>query len=1070
MNFTRSWPSILAALLLGLGSALGFAQGSALRSTASFKVYSDAEGLPQRTVFAMTADAQGRLWAGTLAGLCCFDGHQWRSPELPASPHAIFVNANAMATLTDGRVWVGTRYQGILELRDGAWTAIGRSSGLPSENINAILESTTRDRSGKPVIWVATYDHGAARWADGAWKAFGKPEGLGEARLFCLLERGDGKAERSVWAGSDQGLWIFDGQKWRPFEGNAGLPDRRIRVLAETVDTDGQPSLWIGFEQGGLARWKGRRLELMPVEKLTGSGRVRALLPDPASGGKALLVGILGGGVARYENGHWEMLGSAQGLCTDQIRSLASTPGGRNGRVLWIGTEGRGIARYAGEAWRKVQPPWPSLDPRVQGFVEVGSGAPGRSRLWMGNMTQGLAGLQDSSWTVLGKQSGVPSETLRGLYGFPGRADFFFGTFQGLGQVQDGRCRMFTPRDGLPAAQVRAIEGSPKAAGGPLLWIGTSRGLATFNGHTFTPQSLPEGTSEFSVRTLCQDGDRLWVGTDKGMACLEGGHWTTLPFFPRLGEISIRSILPQTVSGRRSLWIGTYGSGIYWIPDQSHPEGLRQVLVASEPELPRLLIHGIVQGPDGWVYASTNRGVLRLRGQQADGQVAVDRFTTDDGLPTNECLEGGLYADSAGRIWVGTLDGIAYLEASRIGLDRTPKPLVWDSVQVMGRNLKPGASLGHREQGLGFQFRLLSHHREQDTQYQTQLIGLQTHPEPWTTSPEIHFYSLPPGPYRLKVWARDYAGNLSGPLEFPFRMAPPPWLGIWALAGYVLLAGGAVVGLMRLRMRILAERNRALEVTVRKATREVLHQKRDLERLNQELLLLNEEKNRFIGIAAHDLKNPLNAIVLVCNGLIQGDLADCPDEIKPWLERADHAAKEMTTLIHEFLDINAIESGRMNPDMRAVPIQEFLSSLLLSSQSKAEAKGQRIEVEVDPELRVWADPQHLLQILDNLLSNAIKFSPRGTAVRVKVRAADRLVIFSVEDEGPGLTDADKANLFVRFMRLSARPTAGESSTGLGLSIAQQLVEAMGGRIWAENNPGPGACFKVELGEAPAEAP
>lgn len=1054
MFLRRVLPCLLTTLWLG--GASGLAQQTLPDFTASFKVDSDAEGLPQRTIFAMAPDAQGRLWAGTLAGVCVFDGYRWRTPELPASPHAVFVNANAITALSDGRMWIGTRFQGILEAKRGAEWRLERVVGLPSENINAILESASKDRTGKPVIWVATYDQGAARLTEGAWQRFGKAEGLGELRLFCLLERRD-KGGSSIWAGSDQGLWIFDGARWHPFGGNSGLPDRRIRTLAETADG----SLWIGFEQGGLARWKDGHLEGMPLERLTGSGRVRALLPDPATAGKALLVGILGGGVARYEEGRWELLDTRRGLCTNQVRSLAATPGGRNGHVLWIGTEGRGVARYAGEGWKKVLPPWPSPDPRVQCFVETSGAGPGKRTLWMGSMTQGLAGFADGTWKTLGKGAGIPPETVRGLYGFPGRSDFYFGTFQGLGHVQEGRCRLFTPKDGLPAAQLRSLEGDPLAPGGPRLWIGTSRGLASFDGRRFKSYPPPQDGAEFSVRTLRLDGDRLWVGTDRGVACLEGEQWISLPFFRRLGDASIRSILPQVISGRKSLWIGTYGSGIYWIPDLNHPEGLRQLTSSREPELPSLLIHGMVQGPDDCVFASTKSGVLRLRPER--NEVDVDRFTTADGLPANECLEGGLYADRMGRIWVGTLDGIAFLEAGKIGWDRSPKPLIWDGMSARGRNLPPGTTLGHREQGLDFQFRLVSHHREQDTKYQTQLEGLQSSPEPWSSSPGIHFYSLPPGKYRLKVWAKDYAGNLSDPLEFPFRMAPPPWLGIGAITAYLFLAGAAIFGLMRLRTRILAERNRMLEASVQQATLEVRLQKRDLERLNQELLLLNEEKNRFIGIAAHDLKNPLNAIALVCDGLLSGGLADCSEEVRPWLERANHAANEMTSLIHEFLDINAIESGRMHPEMRAVSAREILGSVLMSSQAKAEAKGQKIVVAANPELQVWADPQHLLQVLDNLLSNAIKFSPRDATIHLNLEPTERRMVFSVEDQGPGLTEEDQANLFKRFMRLSARPTAGESSTGLGLSIAQQLVEAMGGRIWAENKPDHGAVFRVELG-------
>jgi signal transduction histidine kinase len=112
--------------------------------------------------------------------------------------------------------------------------------------------------------------------------------------------------------------------------------------------------------------------------------------------------------------------------------------------------------------------------------------------------------------------------------------------------------------------------------------------------------------------------------------------------------------------------------------------------------------------------------------------------------------------------------------------------------------------------------------------------------------------------------------------------------------------------------------------------------------------------------------------------------------------------------------------------------------------------------------RVFADPKFVFAVLDNLLSNAIKFSPFGSAVTVRVTEFEGRVRIAVRDQGPGLTEADRQRLFGRFSRLSAKPTGGEKSVGLGLSIAKQMVEACGGRIWAESEAGKGATFLVEL--------
>jgi signal transduction histidine kinase len=129
------------------------------------------------------------------------------------------------------------------------------------------------------------------------------------------------------------------------------------------------------------------------------------------------------------------------------------------------------------------------------------------------------------------------------------------------------------------------------------------------------------------------------------------------------------------------------------------------------------------------------------------------------------------------------------------------------------------------------------------------------------------------------------------------------------------------------------------------------------------------------------------------------------------------------------------------------------------------SKEQKFELASEAGCRVRGDPEWLKVIFDNLISNAVKFSPRQSSIAITVSCQGEKALVTVKDQGPGLTPEDKKKLFGKFQRLSARPTGGESSTGLGLSIAEQLVRKAGGRIWAASETGQGSTFYVELPRA-----
>ena len=233
----------------------------------------------------------------------------------------------------------------------------------------------------------------------------------------------------------------------------------------------------------------------------------------------------------------------------------------------------------------------------------------------------------------------------------------------------------------------------------------------------------------------------------------------------------------------------------------------------------------------------------------------------------------------------------------------------------------------------------------------------------------------------------------------------------------------------------------------------------ELAKSNEHLVHLNQEKNEFLGIAAHDLKNPLT--VIMGSAQMAGMMED-RREVNELLDGISKAAVRMRDLIANLLDVNAIEEGRFTSQVEPCDLGALVTQCVENNQAVATKK--RILIRTEAAAGHWAkaDPAATRQILDNLISNALKFSPPNTTVRVQTRVESCQVWVVVRDQGPGISAADQQKLFQKYSRLSARPTGGESSTGLGLAIVKRLAEAMAGTIQCESEPGAGAAFILRL--------
>lgn len=234
-------------------------------------------------------------------------------------------------------------------------------------------------------------------------------------------------------------------------------------------------------------------------------------------------------------------------------------------------------------------------------------------------------------------------------------------------------------------------------------------------------------------------------------------------------------------------------------------------------------------------------------------------------------------------------------------------------------------------------------------------------------------------------------------------------------------------------------------------------------RLYEQLLELNSVKNKFLGIAAHDLRNPLAVIKGYAGLFLDGLAGPLTDTQRQFLANMNKICQTMLTLVNDLLDVSAIEAGEIRLDLRETDLAAFLEEIC--AFHKLLAKGKRIELKLEVSAGlpvVPMDPDRVTQIVTNLVSNAIKFSRPESVVVLRASAARGAAEISVEDQGPGIPENELPKIFNYFSRTSVRPTAGEASTGLGLAIVKRMVEAHGGRIWVESSVGKGSKFTFQI--------
>lgn len=556
---------VLIALLLPLACLLPAVEFAAGLADAARSAWSEADGLPQNTVYAVCRGRDGFLWIGTDSGLVRFDGLSFQGVSGAAS-HGTLTGkpVTALAETSDGALWIATYGEGLVRLHAGGFRRFRRGEGLPSDAVWCLA-------AWNGTLWAGTVGGGLARVQDGEVRTVSRRQGLPGATVLALAVSGDGALwvgtdrglargrdgsftavaipgagaappvralhvdqAKDLWVGTAVGLFRLRGGSWRRYDRRHGLPGPFVRVLAG----DGDGRLWVGGDDGLALLLRDGRFRAWTRDDGLTDNTIMAVRGDDQG---SIWLGTAAGGLMRLRRGAVRAWGDRQGLPDRQLLAVCQDDAGS----VWLGSYGAGVVRLRDGVCERPVGLGPLATAAAYALLPVGGD------LWIGSQAGlwrlGTAGLRpvpgleslavtsllaDSEGRLLAGTSGrgpfrvtgdaaVPLAAPPGLdrAAVPALARgrdgaLWVATFgDGLYRLSDGAWRRFGSGDGLPGSSVFAL----LLARDGTLWCGGEGGVARLRGDRFRAYGRAEGLPAGTVYSLVEAGGRLWMGSHRGV-------------------------------------------------------------------------------------------------------------------------------------------------------------------------------------------------------------------------------------------------------------------------------------------------------------------------------------------------------------------------------------------------------------------------------------------------------------------------------------------------------------------------------------------------------------------------
>ena len=596
------------------------------------------------------------------------------------------------------------------------------------------------------------------------------------------------------------------------------------------------------------------------------------------------------------------------------------------------------------------------------------------------------------------------------------------------------------------------------------IWIATHNHFSRMTDEeTGTFQHYRYQPSEYSIGiarpVIFQDMDGIfWLGTANSLVRFDPNSETFTTFQNNpdqpisLSNNHIKSILADPVEPETYLWIGTSGG----LNKFDYRAGTFEHYTEQDG-LPNEVVYGILPDNENNLWLSTNKGLSRFNPQTE----TFRNFDVRDGLQSNEFNTGAYFRSKSGELFFGGIQGLNYFYPDEIR-DNPHKPsIVLTNLKLGDENITHKAHpaileasvsesknilLSYRDDVVTFEFASLDYSAPYKNQYAYKLDGYN---DDWISSGNLGsatYTNLPHGEYtfRAKGSNNDGVWNDEG-LALAVIVTPPWWQTWWAYGFYGFILLSILYAARRYELNRFSLKNQL-----------------EIERIQTDTLRnLDQLKSHFFANISHEFRTPLTLIIGQIEMLLETDVNQ---KEKQKLESVNRNAERLLELINQLLDLSKLEAGKMQLDAEPLNIVSFLKNLLYSFESLAESKNIILNFSsVHSDIQISFDADKMEKVFFNLFSNAFKFTDPGGRIDLSiVIKKSRFVEIKLKDSGIGIPEDRLNHIFDRFYQVDTSNTRNYEGTGIGLSLAYELIKLHNGTIKVESAVGVGTEFIIQF--------
>ncbi|EAY24024.1 sensor histidine kinase [Microscilla marina] len=984
-----------------------------------FKVYhnilGDSCSLRSSVVFSLAEDSQGKLWVAAVGGLYRFDPHTECFEYFPdlqnqgtADFISIFIDAQHM-------VWLGVRHGGIKKFNPV--TQHFTTFDTPPYNIYQICEDASRR-----YLWLVSeeaghklfvFDKKQQKIVASPMKATSQANAQvvqgqnGQQHLYQLGKTPDTVVKLDPLTGQTRRFYI----PWSQHQ--AVKPGTAVFASQNYFYIDAHETLW-QTTPNGILRFDLRQQQLVAYYRFSLPGVIKNT-----------------------------------GLFVD-----------RSG-LVWIKTIGDGVYVFNPNVGRIQNFSPDKNDPHSLGFKGVRSIYEDRQRrLWVGGYT-GLDVFERGSPKA--RHFVKPTKIFHGLnveaIFEDVRGQLWLGVYlEGLFKpnYQTGQLAPLVFKDTV--IQKHSILDMASGTDGHTLWLATTHGLQKLNTRTRNctfyrhqpdqPKSVPPGLLFVIYRDRA---GTMWVGSEQGgFARFDTTTQTFTRFTHQPGKansLSHNNVHAFYEDKAGNFWIATGGGGL----NLFDREKLTFKHYTQKDGLPNNVVNGILEDEEGNLWLSTNQGIAKFD-PQAETFVNFDQR---DGLQANEFNRHAYFKNKDGRMFFGGVNGVSAFYPQDLKKNEFVPPIVITKFKKLNQeislyqviNEEQELELSHKDAIISFEFAALNFYQSDKNQYAYKLEGLHKEWVQLGTHRDITFANLAPGSYTLRVKAANNDGvwNEQG-LTLKIRVTPPWWATTWFRLGAALLVLLIIVTGYSWRLQQAKRIRLQLEKLVDERTRE--------------LKKLNQTKDRFFGIIAHDLRGPLGSFQQA-NYLLRHHIAKQNlEKVQTVSEQIDTTAKKLNRLLNNLLDWAMVQQKNVTYQPEQLRLQSLVQDCLTVYQGSIDLHHIQIENKVPQGQVLWADPYSVTSLIQNLLGNAIKFTPDGGNIEVTAQYRDDELVLAIKDSGVGMDAATLKQMFELSGKKSREGLRGEQGVGLGLTLCQEFARLNNATLTADSQPNKGTTFYV----------